>query len=99
VASGCGDGLALRRVQRVEQVGDIHRAILRERDPRIASSRNLAAGAPSNRPMRAARSSSVWVVSVCAVLLAGVATLACAGDAVVDERTIERAGTQLQWTS
>jgi hypothetical protein len=33
---------------------------------------------------------------VWAVLLAGVATLACAGDGLVDERTIERAGTQLQ---
>jgi len=41
--------------------------------------------------MRASRSSSV-----CAVLLAGIATLACAGDAVVDEHILERAGTHLQ---
>jgi hypothetical protein len=41
--------------------------------------------------MRASRSSSVW-----ACLLAGFATLACAADAGVDSRTLERAGTQLQ---
>jgi hypothetical protein len=41
--------------------------------------------------MRASRSSSLS-----AVLLAGIATLAFAGDAVVGERTLQRAGTQLQ---
>ena len=41
--------------------------------------------------MRASRSSSLS-----SVLLAGIATLACAGDAVVDGRTLDRGGTQLR---